>query len=167
MGRILAASHDGVYLIVFEGDVRLTLCATVDVYLDRMFSDSVFRSVVVDLSQTENMDSTSLGLLAKVSIEAERRFNFRPTLVSTRPDNTRILLSMGFDEVFNLVETPLVHEEQLVELPCVVASDEDVRARVLEAHRTLMAMNESNREAFQDLVALLEADLIEPRRAAG
>jgi anti-anti-sigma factor len=166
-GRILVASHDGVYLIVFEGDVRLTLCTTVDGYLDKMFSDESFRSVVVDQSRTENMDSTSLGLLAKLSIQAEQRFNFRPTLVSTRPDNTRILLSMGFDEVFNLVETPLEHEEQLVELPCVVESDEDVRARVLEAHRTLMAMNDSNREAFQDLVAMLESDLTPPRRAAG
>jgi anti-anti-sigma factor len=167
MGRILAASHDGVYVIVFEGDVRLTLCTTVDVYLDKMFSDESFRSVVVDLSRTENMDSTSLGLLAKLSIQAAERCNYRPTLISTRPDNTRILLSMGFDEVFNLVETPLVHEEQLLELPCMVASEEDIRARVLDAHRTLMEMNETNREAFRDLVAMLEADLLEPRRRAG
>ena len=165
-GRILVASHDGVYVIVFEGDVRLTLCAAVDDYLEKMFRDENFRSVIVDLSATENIDSTSLGLLAKLSIQADKRFSFRPTLVSTRRDITRILLSMGFDEVFEIVEEPLEHEEQLAELPSRAASEEDVRQRVLEAHRTLMSMNEANREAFHDLVADLEADEIEPPRQA-
>ena len=166
-GKILVASHDGVYVLVFEGDVRLTLCTTVDEYLEKMFQDDGFRSVVVDLSRTDNIDSTSLGLLAKLSIQTERRFSFRPTLISTRRDITRILLSMGFDEVFDLVEEPLEHHEQLAELPALVASDEDVRQRVLEAHRTLMSMNEANRETFHDLVAALEAeDAAPPRRAA-
>ena len=165
-GKILVASHDGVYVLVFEGDVRLTLCTTVDEYLEKMFQDEGFRSVVVDLSRTDNIDSTSLGLLAKLSIQTERRFSFRPTLISTRRDITRILLSMGFDEVFDLVEEPLEHHEQLAELPELVASDDDVRQRVLEAHRTLMSMNEANRETFHDLVAALEAESVAPQRRA-
>ena len=165
-GRILVGSHDGVYVIVFEGDVRLTLCTTVDVYLEKMFKDENFRSVVVDLSQTENIDSTSLGLLAKLSIQADKRFNFRPTLISTQKDITRILLSMGFDEVFNLVETPLERKDQLAELPRMAASEGDVRQRVIDAHRTLMSMNEANREAFHDLVAELELPEVDPPRRA-
>jgi hypothetical protein len=31
-----------------------------------------------------------------------------------------------------------------------------VRSKVLEAHRILMGLNESNREAFHDLVSALE-----------
>lgn len=165
-GKILVASHDGVYVIVFEGDVRLTLCTTVDEYLEKMFQDTEFRSVIVDLSRTENIDSTSLGLLAKLSIQADRRFSYRPTLISTRRDITRILLSMGFDEVFDLVEEPLEHGEQLAELPELVESEAGVRQRVLDAHRTLMSMNEANRDTFHDLVAALEADTVPPRRAA-
>jgi anti-anti-sigma factor len=165
-GRILVGAHDGVYVIVFEGDVRLNLCTTVDVYLEKMFRDPEFRSVLVDLSPTENIDSTSLGLLAKLSIQAEKRHKFRPTLISTRRDITRILLSMGFDEVFNLVETPLEHKEQLLELPRLSASEEDMRQRVLDAHRTLMALNETNRDTFQDLVAALETEEQEPPRRA-
>ena len=166
-GKILVASHDGVYVIVFQGDVRLTLCTTVDDYLEKMFQDANFRSVIVDLSETENIDSTSLGLLAKLSIQAEKRFSFRPTLISTRRDITRILLSMGFDEVFDLVEEPLEHKEQLAELPELTGSEEGVRQRVLDAHRTLMSMNESNRNTFHDLVAALEAeDAPRPRQVA-
>ncbi|MFU8817213.1 MAG: STAS domain-containing protein [Pseudomonadales bacterium] len=154
----MVGDHDGVYVLLFEGDVRLTLCTAVDSFLDRMFQDAGFQSVVVDLAATQTIDSTSLGLLAKLSIQADKRFGFRPTLVSTRPDITRVLVTMGLDDVFNLVEQPLVHDEQLGELACASASEDEVRERVLEAHRILMSMNETNRSAFSDLVTTLEAD---------
>jgi anti-anti-sigma factor len=154
----MVGDHDGVYVMLFQGDVRLTLCTAIDAFLDRMFQDARFKSVVVDLAQTDTIDSTSLGLLAKLSIQADKRFGYRPTMVSTRPDITRVLVTMGLDEVFNLVEKPLEHGEQLGELHCGCASEETVRERVLEAHRLLMAMNDNNRAAFHDLVATLEAD---------
>lgn len=157
-GRILVGSHEGVYILLFEGDVRLTLCTAVDGYLEKMFKDKSFKSVVVNLSRTQSIDSTSLGLLAKLSIQADKLFNYRPTLVSTQVDVTRILMSMGFDDVFNIVEEPLEHKEQLGELPVIKSSREDVRQRVLEAHKTLMAMNETNRDAFHDLVVTLESE---------
>lgn len=166
-GRILVGAHDGVYVLFFEGDVRLTLCTAVDGYIEKMFKDPEFKSVLVDLSRTESIDSTSLGLLAKLSIQAERRFHFQPTLVCTGKDVLRILYSMGFDDVFNIVETPLEHEEQLGELPVLESCHEEVRQRVLEAHRVLMSMNDSNREAFHDLVETLEAESAPVSRYGG
>lgn len=158
-GRILVGDHNGVYVLLFQGDVRLTLCTAVDSFLARMFEDPGFRSVIVDLSGTESIDSTSLGLLAKLSIEAHRRLGYRPTLISTDRDVTRILMTMGLEDVFNIVEEPLQHREQLDELACRTASEEEVRTRVLEAHHILMSMNENNRAAFQDLVKTLEEDM--------
>ena len=159
-GRILVGDHEGVYVLLFQGDVRLTLCTAVDGFLERMFDDDDFQSVVVDLAQTDSIDSTSLGLLAKLSIQASRRFGYRPTLVSPRADITRILDTMGLNDVFNVVQEPLEHQEQLEELACCSASEAEVRTRVLEAHRILMDMNEINRAAFQDLVTTLEADCL-------
>jgi len=156
-GRILVAHHDGVYLMKFVGDVRVTLCAAVDTFLDAMMSDRDFKSVVVDLSRTTGIDSTSLGILAKLSIRAQERFGFVPTLVSTNPDITRVLKTMGFEDVFHIVEAPLEHKEQFGELKAFDCSEEDMRQRVLDAHRILMSLNESNRERFHDLVETLEA----------
>ena len=112
-GRILVGSHDGVYVMLFEGDVRLTLCTAVEVYLEKMFNDQEFKSVLVDLSRTESIDSTSLGVLAKLSIQADKIFGYTPTLVSTNGDVTRILMSMGFDDVFHIVESPLDQRRRL------------------------------------------------------
>ncbi len=156
-GRIFAANRDGAYVMKFVGDVRLNLCIAVDEFLDRMFDDPEFRSVLVDLSTTEGIDSTSLGMLAKLSNRAQESERPTPVLVSTNPDITRLLLTMGFDDVFRIIEEPLEHESQLGELPGADVGADDLRSRVLEAHRTLMGMNEQNRLEFQDLVATLEA----------
>ena len=106
-GRILIGNGDGTYLMRLVGDVRLRLGAAVDEFLDRMFQDRDFRSVVVDLSATEGIDSTALGVLARLSTQARKRRSFTPTLVSTRPDITRLLVTMGFDDIFHILEEPL------------------------------------------------------------
>ncbi|MEC9305124.1 MAG: anti-sigma factor antagonist, partial [Pseudomonadota bacterium] len=43
------------------------------------------------------------------------------------------------------------------DLPAEPADEEGLRTRILEAHRILMHMNEHNREQFQPLVEMLEA----------
>ena len=156
-GRILVGNGDGTYLMRLVGDVRLSLGAAVDEFLDRMFQDREFRSVVVDLSCTDGIDSTALGVLARLSTQARRRMGFTPTLVSTRPDITRLLTTMGFDDIFHIIEQPLEDKRQLGELPKTDLPPDELRTRVLEAHRCLMAVNDNNRSTFEDLVATLEA----------
>jgi len=156
-GRILVANHDGVYLMKFVGDVRVTLCGAVDHFIDSILTDHQFRSIVVDLTRTVGIDSTSLGILAKLSIRTQQRFGCVPTLVSTNPDITRLLHTMGFDDVFHIVERPIETKEQFGELAPCECDEEVMRQRVLDAHRVLMSLNEGNREAFRDLVEALES----------
>ena len=50
-GRILVGELDGVHVLLFKGDVRLTLCKAMDDYLAGMLEDPCIRSIVVDLLQ--------------------------------------------------------------------------------------------------------------------
>lgn len=164
-GRIMAAAYDGVYELKFVGDVRLNMNTAIDSFIESMFSDAAFKSVLLDLSELQGIDSTSLGLLAKLSIEAKRCFDYVPTLVSTRPDITRILHTMGFDEIFRIIDSPLRESAQLRDLPRVANTGEDeLRSRVIDAHRTLISMNARNRDTFTDLVAALEEEDEQARR---
>ena len=81
-----------------------------------------------------------------------------PTLVTTHPDITRLVQSMGFDQVFNIVSYPLPTAGDLKDLPNQSndINEEAVRQKVLEAHHILMSLNETNQAAFQDLVNGLE-----------
>jgi anti-anti-sigma factor len=156
LGRILVAGQDGAFVIKLVGDVRLTLCTTLDEFFDEMLSVEDFASVVVDLSDALNVDSTTLGLLAKLAIKAKERFKFVPVILSTNRDITRVLESMGFDRVFSIREEPLLDDEDLGELPVRPCTEASVKKRVLEAHRTLMGLSDSNHAKFHELVSLLE-----------
>lgn len=157
-GRILVSERNGTYILKFKGDVRLTLCATLDEFLESMCRSEQLKAVLIDLTETEGIDSTSLGLLAKISVLSRKKHHLIPTIVSTNPDITRILESMGFDKAFVILNNPLSTPINLSELPVIESSEDVVHQKVLEAHKILMAMNESNKETFKDLVYTLEGD---------
>ena len=156
-GRIQFAESEGTFILKFIGDVRLTLCAALDAYIEKIFSALTFESIVIDLTETDGIDSTSLGLLAKLSILSSNRVGLLPTLVSTHEDMNRLLQSMGFDQIFNIVAESTPTDTELQELPGQMLSEDQVKDRVLEAHRILMDLNEHNRAAFTDLVGSLES----------
>lgn len=157
-GKILFAERSGNYLLKFIGDVRLTLCSTLDLFLANTLENDDFKTILIDLTETEGIDSTSLGLLAKISVKLKQRHQQRPTILSTNDDITRVLLSMGFEKVFVLLSEPVGDDGVLTELEEKFESEDEVRQRILEAHRTLMDLNAHNRDAFSDLVRSLECD---------
>lgn len=156
-GKILVAEHQGTFVIKLVGDVRLTLCTTIDDYFNEMFACPEFTGVLIDLSDAECIDSTSLGMLAKLAVQARHHYQLVPIIVSPNPNITRLLDSMGFGKVFDICRSVAQPEQTLGELPVVSADEDKVRLKIIEAHRTLMDLNEKNRETFSSLVNMLEA----------
>lgn len=155
-GKILAASHDGAYVIRMQGDVRLTLCTTIDEYFQHMYEDPQFTSVWIDLCEAEGIDSTTLGLLAKLALEVKERFGFEPAIYSCDPGINRLLKSMGFQRLFDLHEEVCNDPEDISEIPAVDGSEQAVKEKVIEAHRVLMNLSDENRTRFKDLMGVLE-----------
>ena len=155
-GKIQFAEQSGTFVLKFVGEVRLTLCSALDATIEKIFAALNFTAIIIDLTEAQSVDSTTLGLMAKLSILSRQKVGLLPTVVTTNPDITRVLQSMGFDQVFNIVDTPLPCPDCLADLPSQDQSEEVVKAKVLEAHRILMGLNDSNREAFLDLVSALE-----------
>ena len=155
-GLILAASHQGAYVIRLEGDVRLTLCTTIDEYFQRMFDDPEFASVWVDLCEAEGIDSTTLGLLAKLALQVKQRFGFEPAIYSCDQGINRLLKSMGFHRLFDLHEESCSNPENISEIPTVEGGEQLVKEKVIEAHRVLMGLSDENRARFKDLMSALE-----------
>ncbi|MFW1677047.1 STAS domain-containing protein [Pontibacter sp. JAM-7] len=155
-GSIYYALMGGRYILKFVGDVRLTLCSSLDQHLKSVLDRSYVQDILVDLTETTGIDSTTLGLIAKLSIYAEQCHLPHPTIVSTNRDITRVLMSMGFDHIFVLLDSLPQDSADLEALPLVKESAEEIRLRIVEAHRILMNLNDSNREAFKDLMITLE-----------
>jgi len=155
-GRILAASHDGTYVIRLVGDVRLNLCTSIDDYFQHMFEDPEFASVLVDLCDAEGIDSTTLGMLAKLALTVQERYGFRPVIYSCEPGINRLLKSMAFQQIFELREEVCDDKAETSDIPTVAGSEDAVKAKVIEAHKLLMGISEENRERFKDLMSALE-----------
>ena len=156
-GEIYYACQDGHYVLKFVGEVRLTLCSTIDKHLEQCLSNIDIKDTLIDLTETTNIDSTSLGLVAKLAVKCGEQNMPKPTLVSTNPDITQILLAMGFDQVFLLLDFLPTSVKDLKQVPFVLESEDDVRKRIIHAHRVLIDLNEGNRSAFKDLVETLES----------
>jgi anti-anti-sigma factor len=157
-GNFLAAQHQGVFIIKLKGDVRLTLCCVIDDFLQEMFEAENLVSVSVDLTETIGVDSTSLGMLAKLALRVHEVCGVQPVLVSTNENITYLIKSMGFDSIFAITDDPVACQgKDLQELTGHDCDENEVREKVIEAHRVLMGMSEDNRERFSDLVTALEA----------
>jgi anti-anti-sigma regulatory factor len=155
-GKILAAEYKHMALLKFVGDVRVLMSSTLDAYCSALYRRPILDAMLIDMTETRGIDSTALGLLAKMAIQLRNRFNVMPTIVSTNPDITRTLKSMSFDLIFNIVDRSLAQRQQFSELQQQQESEATVREKVLDAHLTLMTLSEQNRLEFQDLVHALK-----------
>lgn len=158
-GKVFAAEINNVPILKFVGDVRVLMSSTLDYYFSNLYRHETLDAVLVDLSDVKGIDSTTLGLLAKMSIQVKRRFSIKPTIISTNPNITKLLVSMNFRMISLIVDEPLEDTSQLGELQPVEDSEEGVRQRVIEAHQTLMELSEENRLKFQNLVNALKSEV--------
>jgi anti-anti-sigma regulatory factor len=157
MGKILFAEQDGVHVLKFIGDVRLILGPTISTFLEKLETCDHFQSMIIDLSETETIDSTALGLIVKIGICTREYFDSEASIVSPREDITRILSSMAMEQVCVVTSDDVVTKASgLQELPREITSEEVLRDQVLDAHKTLIALGDQNFDKFQDLVEALE-----------
>lgn len=156
-GHILFAIHHGTYVLKFTGEVRAPMCATLDNFLERMFADSDLSAILVDLTETDYIDSTALGMIAKTAVFLQMQNQRKPIILSTNPDITRLLESMGFDQVFIILECEC-QENCIDELPEVEPSEQEMMEKVISAHKVLMGLSEKNQATFQSLVEALELE---------
>jgi anti-anti-sigma factor len=155
-GQIVVADHAGVYIIKMMGDVRLTLCVSFDKFIHGMLSEANFSSVLFDLSEAEAVDSTTLGLMAKISLLAQEKRNIIPVILATNASIKRILQTMGFIDIFTIVDTLEMDLTPAKNLTPIECDENTVKEKVIEAHKVLMSLNEKNHETFRNLVAMLE-----------
>ena len=156
-GAIYFARHQDTYVFKFTGEVCFQQGCAFDDFLKRLFACEDFNDILVDLTQTRLIDSTNLGLLAKIANYIRRRFNRKVTVFSTNEDINQILDSVGFFSVFNICNwNPLKTEDDKQAIICP-ADQSHLATTLYEAHLILSELNEKNREMFRNVVEELQA----------
>ena len=155
-GRVLHASQDDVHVLRFIGDIRYTLSPSIERYLEGIFAGPKPAGFVIDLTETGSIDSTNLGLLARIARRMQALDARRVTIVSNRSEINSVLTSMALDEVFDIVENTALATGEAQEMPLEITDRETLARTLIDAHRALMELNERNEEMFRDVVASLE-----------
>jgi len=158
-GKVLHASHDGIHVLRFVGDIRYTLSVSIDRFLKEIFSGSPPTGFIIDLTETDSIDSTNLGLLARIAKSMKSLNGSRVTILSDRADINAVLTSMAFDEVFDIVTHTELESGAEKELVRQSTDKETLTRTVLESHRALTELSERNEEMFRDVVAKLEKNM--------
>jgi len=155
-GTARYAREGGTWFLKLAGDLRHPLAPALNALLDRAFADPDFEQVAVDLSGAENIDSTCLGILARIGNQA--RGGPRPVIISNNNDINELLLAVCFDRLFSLVGDAGPIGEQLQPVPATPADKDNMLELVLEAHRRLCEIDKHNNAVFCDVVRTLEEE---------
>ena len=154
--EVLIASNDGIYSIKVNGRATFE-CAPPLRTLAKDLESIVFRKINVDLSSCTGMDSTFMGILAMLGLRA-KKIDAVMTIFNAGELNKSLLFGLGLKKLFNFAEGEVKLESQTES----AESDADKIANaqtVLDAHKTLMDVDEENVRKFEKVVDFVQKDL--------
>lgn len=158
-GRVSYALHEANVFVRIEGRATHVLGADLDHFLTGLFARGDFAEIVIDLSGAEALDSTMLGLLARIAKWMRQHRQCAPTLLYAGAKIATTIRGVGLDRLFTLTMQSASPAGGHSALPQIQA-DRTERARlVLAAHRELMTLNAENASQFKSVVEFLERDV--------
>ncbi len=159
MGDYQVAYSDNKYFFKLSGQLKYSTSTNFCAFLDKIYSENNYSDILVDLSDAEYLDSTNLGILAKLACHVLKKFHHKLTVVSTNNDVTDLLINIGFEKLCVLIRQPMEFEKDLNQINDLDDSQKNLAKVMLDAHKTLMEMNDKNRETFKDAVDLLKKEV--------
>lgn len=153
---LLIAHVQGTYNIKVEGRANFE-CAPPLRNLSANL-DKNFENISIDLGLCTGMDSTFMGVLAMLGLQARSRGVVE--IVNAGPENQKLLQGLGIHDLFSFVMREMdISVGAAVGPSEYKVSDLDRAEMVYTAHDTLIQANESNREKFDKVVEFAKKDL--------
>lgn len=155
-GAIFSARFSDIEYIKFTGTVRYSHCVGLESHIEQIFHDKDFNEIVIDLEDAEILDSTALGLLARIAIKL-KNYTEQKSVIFVHPGElANILERVCFDKVFNIVTDKSYDQQgQLKELVNQPQSEQQVLSRVIEAHKNLVHLSQNSDKFYRDITHIL------------
>lgn len=116
-----------------------------------------YTSINVDLGQCTGMDSTFMGILSMLGLNA-RKINVTMTIFNAGDTNRDLLFGLGLKKLFQYKDAVMDSGDTGWESGETVVKGMDART-VLEAHQTLMDADEGNIRKFEKVVEMVQKDI--------
>jgi anti-anti-sigma factor len=159
-GRVFHAAAGGRHVLRYVGRADYVMAPAIERFAEGLLQGNDLTGLVFDLRQATLLDSTNLGLLARLANRVDQGGG-HATIVSTNDDVTDVLRSMGLAAMFKISsDDPLLHEvgagEEIVLEP---TGQRELMRTMLEAHRVLASIDQNDSAGFRAVVEGLESEL--------
>ena len=117
------------------------------------------RRFVLDFLHCTSMDSTFLGVLAGAALELKKvAADGSLVLARVGPRNLELIRNLGLHRLLTVDagDFPMNFDQCDTPLPSPECTELESARMVLEAHETLVSVDEANRGKFQDVLAFLK-----------
>jgi anti-anti-sigma factor len=159
-GKILYAVIGSTCVLKMIGSIAYNISPSFDRFIQKISEDESAKSFVIDLTETTYIDSTNLGLLARLHAVSSDRGDDCPTMISNSRVINDVLYTIGFNGLFNIVDCQNDLLCDMKELPALKDDSADSLAKImLKAHCELAALSKNNRELFADVITYLKDDI--------
>ncbi len=158
IAKALFAWHGDTCVLKLKGIVRFTDCPSIDKFIKTALEKSNDSRILVDLSDTELLDSTALGMIAQIAIHAKENNLEKPTLIIDGKDMMTLFKSVCFEKVFAIVQPN--NDGNGVDFnnldPEQVTDESQLASQVQDSHQNLMQLSYDNRLSFQEVMEALD-----------
>jgi len=154
-GEVFLSEKDGINFIRVKGNASFA-CAPPLRELAKKLAAEPFGGLKIDLAECTWMDSTFMGMLAMLGLNAKKK-GVPAEIFNASGQNEKLLCGLGLNKVFSFQ----VGTFDAADTPAAsVASTPENRARnVLDAHQTLMDIDEGNVQKFEKVVEYVKKDI--------
>lgn len=157
-GSVFYARQGDTWVLRFQGDIRYTMAHAVDVFIDDLLKRGNPVRICADLNATTSIDSTGIGLLAKLSNGMRAAGRDLPIVFSANPEVVETLRNVCLDEVCTIVAgAPEAVAEN--EIPATTPDERELARTIVSAHCMLCDLCDKNRAAFGGVIEAFEREL--------
>jgi len=154
--KIFYAIKNRCLYLKLSGTIRHTSCASLEILIRNGIEQEEIDKFVVDLRPATYLDSTSLGLLARMARHMREKSGDKLILISTNEDVNQILSSVQFGSVADIVDRWKNLPEEFLESEQFTKQIQSHREMIIKSHKELAQINEENRKKFTAVIESLE-----------
>jgi anti-anti-sigma factor len=154
--KILYSVENDTCYVRMQGSLNYTICAGFDGVVKELFTNDNIDNFIIDLTDAEYLDSTNLGILGIIAEGLKSKSSNKPIIITPKEDVLKILLSVAFDTLFVFKEKLEKTDINYIDTALTEVKKRQPDEFVLESHKTLAQLNESNKEKFSSVIETIQ-----------
>ena len=155
-GEIFLSEKDGITFIRVKGNASF-VCAPPLRELAKKLAAEPFGGLKIDLEECTWMDSTFMGMLAMLGLNAKKK-SVSAEIWNASEQNEKLLCGLGLQKVFAFLNGMFDGADDAPAASNAGTAESNAR-NVLDAHRTLMDIDEGNVPKFEKVVEYVKKDI--------